>query len=448
MTTHSGLSATASVAVKYGATGIKNELWNGLTCPAGIACALILWTVASCPSLSAQERQPDDGVSRSPAAEIRFIAAGIENARSVVRCARANVSRYQLTPVEIFDDLRSSDPSSQGMNLPTATEEKVTTARWYFQRPRWLLTVETDAKDPSILRSQTLAVNGSQASILQEYDESGNHPKKAKSDDTRYAMGAIVPAQDTVKDGIGQAGFEYLDPRAYAYFLFPGGRTLEQVLLKSDPAAVIRGEEIIGNSRCTKIEVWLTRNRQGFLWIDVDHGFLLRRIEENIRRGDKMLLSRHVEVPQIVSSNDIWFPALVEERRLFYLQHVLNPQQELRPVVILNRITITGFKTDCDLPGDELSIRWPVGTRIQDTINQRQLIVAAVGRGTLSQLNVQRRLRKQVELTGVPLRKEELIAVNQQRKTEQLPELQEALLVALELEDVTELERLEKKPST
>ncbi len=129
-------------------------------------------------------------------------------------------------------------------------------------------------------------------------------------------------------------------------------------------------------------------------WIDTEHGFIVRRLEDYLQIAGKQVLSRELQVPRLQESNGIWMPALVESKSYWRLPKIKRKQSDkpLPPSGVspdrvevsedyvtlpprITRVTISDFKADCELPPGVFDLEWPIGTQVQDNINQKNFVV-------------------------------------------------------------------------
>jgi hypothetical protein len=94
------------------------------------------------------------------------------------------------------------------------------------------------------------------------------------------------------------------------------------------------------------------------------------------------------------------------------------------------------------------ALAWPLGTNIVDNINQKRLVVVAVGKHDLAALNEQRKAQNKPEYTSTPIEENELSALNQRLKEHGQPALKEVVAVAVEQEDLATLQKLQAQQST
>jgi hypothetical protein len=318
--------------------------------------------------------QGDTPVQQKKSPEVQFIAAGIENARQQLECAQATVTRYEYIPQSYSELLKLY--SKAPAKLPVGSQETTRTGQWYYQKGKLALSVEADPKVPSKSRSTSFVVADGRASMLDKYDENLGKPTPVKKPHDIYYFGQIAPAASTLKDGIWGSGMEYFDPRAYAHFQFPGGPALNQLLLDPKMSATVVGEETLYGSPCRKVQIWVGKNYEILFWIDVEHGFLLRQMEERAHMDGKILLDTQVTVPRVIESNGIWMPAIVEHRNFFPPPD--KPEDALKVPqkdVLLKRTTITNFKTDCSIPAKTFVMEWPEGTNVNNQITQERFTV-------------------------------------------------------------------------
>lgn len=324
------------------------------------------------------------------APEVRFVAAGIANARQQLHCGQVTVTRTRVESKEIaaFMRLLTGEATETKVDVNQETRE---TAQWRWQESKLSLLVNFDRFNPrEIRRSERIVSDGRVATILTEYEN------PAHLEHGIYHRGTIAPAETVLKDGIYLFHAEF-DPRFEAYYdhyNIAGQKPLDELFLQSKPPAVFKGEETLEGSRCMKIEIMnfglgAPQGAPTHYWIDIEHGFLLRRQEEQSVVGQKLgqkALNWEVRVPRLIENNGVWLPAEVERKRTFNFDADKLRANEKRRIPLesykfegriaffppnVERITFSEFKADCDLPPDAFILKWPVGTSVQDKFTQK-----------------------------------------------------------------------------
>lgn len=389
-------------------------------------------------SLYAQNNQDSTRTQVPP--EIRFVAAGIENARQQLQCGQSAVTVYQFTPKEYFKTRQplGGQPSHQD-------REETTKSWWNYQAPKMSLSTRIDPASSDIMRYQRLVIDVAGDKSLQGYDDSAKNSRGGT-----YYMGSIMPHGQILKNGLAQE-YEMNDPRYYAYYY--GNLPLDKLFLKKTgipmfdgmPSPVYKGEASVEGSRCMMVEVRPSKDIRWIYWIDVEHGFLVRRQESYRQRGDRELMYMEVRVPRLVESNGSYLPALVEKKQFFVNAKGQNDNAVVNNRPLLTRVSISDFKADCNISPEVFLMKWPVGTNITDVINQQKLVVIAVGKVDLADLNKQRKRQGKPEYVSTPIDEKELLSLNKRLKTQGKAELKDVVAVAVGQEDIATLENLQKQ---
>lgn len=133
---------------------------------------------------------------------------------------------------------------------------------------------------------------------------------------------------------------------------------------------------------------------QQIFWIDVQHGYVLRRAETYMRMGGKLVLLSETTVPLLSVSKGIWLPAVSEEKLAVPLEITKrsNPQKSVQKLggyrvegeilflpAVVKRATITNFAANCNIPPEVFSVSWPLHTAIQDLLTNKRFTIMAVG---------------------------------------------------------------------
>ena len=327
---------------------------------------------------------------REAAPEIRYVAAGMENARSLLSPASARVTLSQFTPRQVRMLVgRIAEENSQ----ETVDRESTQTARWYCQGDRLSMSVEpAGGPDTEPLRLVRLVADERDARILYRYAR----PDPETEGEWHLAdSGSILPVGGALAHGLWQT-WERLDPRYWAYF--DGEQPLDRELLASEPPPAFVGEEQLYDSRCMKIELWAGDAVRVFYWIDVDHSFIIRRSELYQKVGDEMRLVREVDTSEVAESGGCWLPARVESRFSWQVKATGQAEDAGRLVApdntdptgikveegiatlppVIQRVTITDFAANQPIPAEVFSLEWPLDTEVHDQITNRYFVVTAL----------------------------------------------------------------------
>lgn len=336
-----------------------------------------------------------DRVQSAVSPEVRFVVAGIENARQQIRCGQAKVTRYEMTPREYYLLMRLTDPQRE---IPKGDkdEEKTEIAYWYYQQPRLSMRVEpaSAANAPARVIYDRFVSDGVTAKTLSKYDESKQKSVPAPQQNepepnSIYYFGFIDDAAVVTKSGLwGQ--WNQIDPRFYAHYF--ASKPLDLLFLEKRLGAQYKGEDVVEGSRCMKVEI-SDKILRTIYWIDTEHSFVVRRLEDYLQVGGKQALSRELQVPRLQESNGIWMPALIESKSYWRLPKIKEekgkplPPSGVSPDRVevsedyvtlppkIMRVTISNFRADCNLPPNIFEMEWPIGTQVQDHINQKNFVV-------------------------------------------------------------------------
>lgn len=353
-----------------------------------IAMTVVLYGFAiGIGSPMAQEPQPGQIPPAVPSVtmppEVHFIAAGIANLREQLKCAQASTTYYQLMPKGF--NLPDVTVHGAGNNPPEEQKDREMTdrARWYMQDGKLSMIVEISDDLPNVIYHgvERMVADQERAVVL---SAETNDFKNAQRPRSLQYQGIIFPPEEVLSQGIWRLN-DTVDPRSY--ILFAGGvfqQPLDEWLLKSDPPPIYRGEETLYNSRCARIEIWAQHNIvHNILWFDLDHNFLLRRKQRYTKSAsaDKMILRDEWQMPQLLESNKIWFPAAVEIKVYWDATALTTDAQGIQkvPHPAIKRFTVSDFIVDVKAPPELFHIDWPVGTSVQDRLTGKNFTVLAVG---------------------------------------------------------------------
>lgn len=334
-------------------------------------------------------------------AEVRFLAAGIQDARERLQCAQATVTSVEETPWEVALVNAADEEPHKSLKDTVST----TNAKWYYQKPKLSLLVEPDVSDNTIGEiSERLVDDGTHIKYLQTYRTYVNK-NTPNSRDARYRyLGLLNYSESAIKNGLW-ASHKDLDPRYYAYC--PLGEPLDQTLLQTDNTPIAQGKEAMGGSQCMKVQFRRYGSKRIVCWLDLEHNFLLRRMEVYGTVSKQMVLESVLAISRLQESHGIWMPALAEIKQFSFLTDVpeigvpivnekepeaLNSERikteghlSILPPAI-TRIKISNFLVDGTIPPAAFTLEWPVGSTVQDRMLEREFIVpqtaTASGRGS------------------------------------------------------------------
>lgn len=319
------------------------------------------------------------------APEVRFVAAGVQNAREQFRRAQAVITYHSKRPKLYFERQRAIalnphvrlPPSLRErlLKAPTDPRETTSTSLFYYEAPNIFIEKQTDPKVAINIRSESVVIDANRAYVLELYDEKEGQSKQSNDKSGYYSFGYIRPRNEMLENGLVKYA-KLSDPRYYSYFDHLGGEPLDQRFLRADFLPTYQGEEVLNGSRCMKIEVSFLQDAKILYWIDVEHSFLLRRREERVNVGNEYLLSLETIVPQVQESNGIWLPTTVETREfLDPVKAEPGKSPEVDPSkVVFSRTTISDFKANIDIPTNTFVMKWPIGTNVKNQITQDKFV--------------------------------------------------------------------------
>lgn len=335
-------------------------------------CTIIAAVTAGRYPLFAQSTSDKAGKLVSP---IQFVASGISDSRQRLSCAQANMTYYKFMPKRVFDAFRSFPGLPSSLKIPDSDQEKTLKIQWFLRKDQSSLLVEADPSASEIWKSERLVVNSKGGTMLREFLNS-----RTSSKATSYYSGGFAPVENIMQYGLWK-GEEQYDPRVYAYYAYPGMQPLDELLLQNPSPAISKGESSVEGARCMKIELPRPNGTYWLIWVDLDHSFLLRRVEAYQTRRGRTTMYSQVRVLRIQGSNGIWFPKVVERKRFLQrpIGQVSSTSVGKDPNVILERVTVSDFKANCDIPDSAFVVKWPVGANVVDTVNQKKMIAKSEG---------------------------------------------------------------------
>lgn len=321
--------------------------------------------------------------------QMRFLAAGIANMRQQLQCAEARFTYYHATPRQPTPDWVLKELAKQGMKIrppgPGPLLKETTVVRWYYQKPQLAIWVEETNNDQEELVSrQRLVFDGKQVSLLggplQKQDqhetqskvEQGEGGKEGNIDLKKFSHlpdGTVLPPENALRDGL----WHFMPQADLRFHTYEGPIQLDKVLLQKQWNPVFKGEETVFGSQCWKVEV-SSEKGVGDYWIDVEHGFLVRKVERNRYVDGKLVLIARMEAPKLLESNGVWVPALAETRAF---EQPVNSATATS--YIAERLIISNFKANGNLPASIFTMDWPVGARVQDNFTGKRFTVGGLG---------------------------------------------------------------------
>jgi hypothetical protein len=303
-------------------------------------------------------KENDASAKQSIPDEVRFVAAGIQNARMQLHCASAMITSTTQR-VKRFSQIMTSGIPVSDLSMGNSD---VKTSEWHYQKPNLDITVTPEPGKMGDLRQSRLVMKNGEGTILMKYVPEGNNKTKP------FNIARIISKEDIISNGLW-AEHASLDPRSYAYQ--PFGEPLDEVFLKNNNHTTYKGEITFDGSQCMLIESHPTKNMSTLYCIDVQHGFLLRYGQVYITIKDYRFLEMDVQIPHLIGSQGTWLPALIESTFSLPKKSLPGNQDITDPNIAVTmsktRIVISNFKADCDFPTGTFDMKFPKGTSV---INQ------------------------------------------------------------------------------
>ena len=323
----------------------------------------------------------NDPATNTAPPEVRFVAAGISDARGKLRRAQADVYFYKVTYKELLR-AEETQPAAPGQ-LDDKVE--IQAAYWAYRDPDLAMDIRDIDPFGSLLREKQLLANtGSIRTLFTGYepDAQGKPPVKPA------VTGLVLPADQGMRNGLPD-GDALMDPRSWAFF--ENTTPLDRLFLDKREHATFQGEDVIDRSRCMKIQLDPNPEERWLYWIDVEHGFVVRRQEVYTYVKGQAILSSKQEALRLSESGGVWLPTVIESRVFFPTAGLpgfpvaAGPSATMTGVFLI--VTISGFRTDLEsVPSTVFSLAWPPGTAIHDLVTGKNYITGSVpqrkGNGT------------------------------------------------------------------
>jgi len=158
------------------------------------------------------------------------------------------------------------------------------------------------------------------------------------------------------------------DPRYYGYFR--GDKFLGELLALSRPTTKILRTEEFDGAKCVVIEVQRTPGRRSIMWIDMEHGFMIRKALECEYLGNRERTLEDFAVHSIVGGEGKWLPSKVSTRVTFWNRETGDNLGSATIAVTVNRIVIGN-----EVPPSIFDISFPLGTIVSDRFREKEFIV-------------------------------------------------------------------------
>jgi hypothetical protein len=287
-------------------------------------------------------------------AEVRFVAAGIENARRNLHCVQLQFTYSQIIPRQHITTVSPQELPPSGESNDGKDQITVTKGNWYFQDG--VLSVKVEPSVPLNPRVTSFTRRMVADAKLAKLLSNPYIPKTSINQRYHAPAGVISPSEEVLHDGIWGA-LPHLDPRYYMYYTntYP----LDQVFVKTKFSPTFEGEVKFKDSKCVKIGVRFNESTRQVFYIDTDHGFIVRRREGYRLLSDKWMLSFEDEALELQKDNNVWFPVAVEMKDYWDLKSA-SP--------IIKRYEISGLRVGCNIPKEVFDLDWPIGTVVEDKV--------------------------------------------------------------------------------
>lgn len=339
-----------------------------------LLCIVVLNTIGVVDLGSARAQPVVVPQNENIPSQIRFLAAGILDARGKFKSDQATIEYHEVLPSQWL--YPKKPVGGEGKENPAANRVTNRVAQWRIKDSNLAVFIKSDPNDVGgVLNYKRFVSDGRQIRQLFAYDDS-----KTKPGGGPYYFGGVGAAEEGFRHGLLRTEENY-DPRAYAFYTYPGGKPLDEAILTNNPPAVFGGETTIEGSKCMRVDLPGGAFTYSF-WVDIEHGFIIRRREEHIKLAEKTILKRIVRTPQIIESKGKWLPAIVEQKNYFTAYPVTEPPglpDDAQVPYILRRVTISNFKAECDSVPEAFILDWPLGTNLTDTLYQKQYVITATG---------------------------------------------------------------------
>lgn len=350
--------------------------------------------------------------------QLKYISAGMNNSYELMSTARATVSYHQLTPKGIFGDNNAREDVYNELWAVNGNSTSVS------------INFPENGKDIHAMTQLLFSSGG----IAKNLYGTTKKSKDGKSNVIEYK--GVIQSSSSVLSSLGMwRAFEDADPRNIL-FSNGGPRLFSSIILDPRASAQVQGEDNYNGSHCVKIRI-TPQNTRGYdmYWIDEDHGFIIRKV--NSFRENKGNLVKVIELnsADLLESNGSWIPSFSEFR--------MGPSLDtIGSIQIIRRLRYSEFRTGSSAEPDVMEFKWPVGTVINDIVNQKTLVSTAVKRNALSLYNKQKQTSGKPEIIGEPISQDELLTLNKQRRLENKKDLQDVVRVIVEPQEATQLESL------
>ena len=300
---------------------------------------------------------PDSVWSADSLPPIDFVIAGIRHHFENIDRASGVISLNQSVEPKLLDVLNAQ--TGGGIEATEAW-----TYFWYIDSPNLFLSMAPG--NPKLVGGKRLSRhvmvrNGDKFMAWREY-RFPDDPKRSP-----LLTGVYGPAQEFMEEELPKSE-SMKDPRYYGYFR--GDKFLGELLALSQPTTKILRTEEFDGAKCVVIEVQRTPGRRSIMWIDMEHGFMIRKALECEYLGNRERTLEDFAVHSIVGGEGKWLPSKVSTRVTFWNRETGDNLGSATIAVTVNRIVIGN-----EVPPSIFDISFPLGTIVSDRFREKEFIV-------------------------------------------------------------------------
>ena len=333
--------------------------------PAALVCLVGACSIGMMSSKKSGFSAPDD------AEQIRFLAAGIKNARQKSWRAHAVVTFVTETSAEANKAFAAVFKQATPGTFPQTDVKTTARAWWNCNGSKLAVFFQEENAEQSQALSATvfekIVSDGEKAKTLTLFS---NPAGDDSSQRLRFFRGVIASADKSLDNGIWRF-HQDMDPRYLAYN-YDSSSFVDEILLDPSLKKLYLGQQVVEGSNCAGVEVQITSDsaetsQEGekalttgdvkfasnmfyTLWIDLEHDFILRKAitSSGGSREDLQMMKTHAPqnitpaqigalsiddirivtqkklAPRLVESNGVWLPALVEIEASMVLGNVIK----------------------------------------------------------------------------------------------------------------------------
>jgi len=179
--------------------------------------------------------------------------------------------------------------------------------------------------------------------------------------------GVYGPAAEYVENDLPKNDAQK-DPRFYAYFrgdLFVAD-FLDSLRGKTE---VVRVEKI-DDAKCAVVKVQKHPGRSSTIWIDMDHGFIIRKATESEDLRGREITLEELEVHSLAGAEASWLPSKLTITLTFW-----NRETGDRIGSAMTEVTLKRFAIGDEVPPLIFDVAFPKGTIVSDRFDEKEFIV-------------------------------------------------------------------------